>query len=104
MTMRPTAAWGRFYAEQRVLPYAQLARTIGSLSRSGADLVERICERLIAGEFDDDRPPARIHGDLWTGNLIFTAEGVVLIDPRPTAAMALLILRCCICSEHRSWR
>jgi len=81
MTMRPTAAWGRFYAEQRVLPYAQQARTIGNLSRSGADLIERVCERLIAGEFDDDRPPARIHGDLWTGNLIFTAEGVVLIDP-----------------------
>jgi fructosamine-3-kinase len=81
MTMRPTATWGRFYAEQRVLPYAQQARTIGNLSRHGADLVERVCERLIAGEFDDDRSPSRIHGDLWAGNLIFTAEGVVLIDP-----------------------
>ena len=81
MTMRPTASWGRFYAEQRVLPYAQQARAIGNLSRSGADLVERVCERLMAGEFDDDRPPARIHGDLWAGNLIFTVEGVVLIDP-----------------------
>ena len=81
MIMRPTGSWGRFYAEQRVLPYAQQARAIGNLSRSGADLVERVCERLMASEFDDDRPPARIHGDLWAGNLIFTVEGVVLIDP-----------------------
>ena len=32
-------------------------------------------------DFDDDRPPARIHGDLWAGNLIWTADGAVLIDP-----------------------
>jgi len=81
MTMRPTPTWGRFYAEQRLLPYAQQAHAIGNLSRAGLESVERVCERLIAGEFDDDRPPARIHGDLWSGNLIFTGEGVVMIDP-----------------------
>src|SRR6478609_6110701 len=26
-------------------------------------------------------PPARIHGDLWAGNVVFTADGAVLIDP-----------------------
>jgi fructosamine-3-kinase len=81
MIMRPTATWGQFYAEQRLLPYARQARRIGNLSKAGAGLVDRVCERLIGGEFDDDRPPARIHGDLWSGNVIFTAEGVVLIDP-----------------------
>jgi fructosamine-3-kinase len=35
----------------------------------------------VDGEFDDDRPAARIHGDLWSGNVIFTSAGVVLIDP-----------------------
>ena len=54
---------------------------IGNLSPRGRDLVDRVAERLRAGEFDDDRPPARIHGDLWAGNVIFTATGVVLIDP-----------------------
>ena len=40
-----------------------------------------MCERLIAGEFDDGRPPSRIHGDLWGGNLLYSRRGAVLIDP-----------------------
>ncbi len=81
MSMKPAATWGQFYAEQRVLPYARRAQDVGNLSRSGLVLVERVCERLIAGEFNDDRSPARIHGDLWSGNLIFTADAAVMIDP-----------------------
>ena len=38
-------------------------------------------DRLRAGEFDDDAPPARLHGDLWSGNVVWTGEGGVLIDP-----------------------
>lgn len=79
--MRPTPSWGRFYAEQRMLPYAWRARDLGHLSTTAAARVDRVAERLVAGEFDDGRPPARIHGDLWSGNVIFTADGVVLIDP-----------------------
>jgi fructosamine-3-kinase len=81
LSMRLTETWGRFYAEQRVLPYARRAQEVGNLSRRGGALVERVCERLVAGQFDDGRSPARIHGDLWSGNLIFTANGVVMIDP-----------------------
>jgi fructosamine-3-kinase len=81
LLLRPTERWGSFYAEQRLLPYAEAAAAIGSLSRRGRALVDRVADRLRAGEFDDDRPPARIHGDLWAGNVIFTETGVVLIDP-----------------------
>ena len=81
LTMQPTPTWGRFYAEQRLLPYSRRAQDVGNLSRSGGALVERVCQRLVAGEFDDGRAPARIHGDLWSGNVIFTADGVVMIDP-----------------------
>jgi fructosamine-3-kinase len=81
MTMHPTPTWGRFYAEQRMLPYARRARDLGHLSATAAARVDRVTERLVAGEFDDDRPPERIHGDLWSGNLIVTARGVVMIDP-----------------------
>lgn len=78
-------AWGEFYAQARLLPYARAAVDNGNLSSAGAAVVDRVCARLTAGEFDDGRPPARIHGDLWGGNLLYgddagTVEGV-LIDP-----------------------
>ena len=81
MSLRPDESWGRFYAEQRMLPFAGRARDIGHLSPAAYARVERVAERLIAGEFDDEWPVARIHGDLWTGNVLFTDNGVVLIDP-----------------------
>jgi fructosamine-3-kinase len=73
--------WGESFAQLRLLPYARAARAVGTLSDAGLAGVERVCERLSAGEFDDGRPPERIHGDLWAGNLLFTPDGGVLIDP-----------------------
>ena len=81
LTLRPDDRWGTFYAEQRVLPYAREAHDIGHLSGPALATVERVADRLRAGDFDDDRPPARIHGDLWSGNVVFTARRVVVIDP-----------------------
>ncbi len=81
LSLRLVPTWGEFYAEQRVQPYARRAREVGHLSAAGARKIDRVCERLRAGEFDDDRPPARIHGDLWSGNLLFTDDSAVLIDP-----------------------
>lgn len=78
--------WGEFYAQARLLPYARAAVDVGHLDRAGLAAVERVCHRLITGEFDDDRAPARIHGDLWGGNLLYRhaptgAAAAVLIDP-----------------------
>jgi fructosamine-3-kinase len=89
LTLRPTPTWGEFYAAHRLLPYARQARDLGTLSRGGLGLIERICDRLVAGKFDDGRPPARIHGDLWSGNVLFGSSGVVLIDPAAHGGHAL---------------
>ena len=35
MTMEPSPTWGRFFAEQRLLPYARQARDRGNLSAAG---------------------------------------------------------------------
>lgn len=67
--------WGRFFAEYRILPYLR------GLNLAQRRSLEALCERLIAGDFDDPAPPARIHGDLWQGNVIFTTNGATLIDP-----------------------
>ncbi|MET0694583.1 MAG: fructosamine kinase family protein [Propionibacteriaceae bacterium] len=89
LSLRPQHPWGAFYAEQRLLPYADKAVHRGNLSQAGRDAVDRVCERLLAGEFDDGRPPSRIHGDLWAGNVMYTDSGVVLIDPAAHGGHAL---------------
>jgi fructosamine-3-kinase len=81
LSLRPEPRWGGFYADQRLRPYADAAHRGGTLSSRARDRVERVCERLRNGDFDDDSTPARIHGDLWSGNVVFTRDGVVLIDP-----------------------
>ncbi|WP_209560455.1 fructosamine kinase family protein [Frigoribacterium sp. PvP032] len=93
----PRASWGEFYAAQRVLPFARTALEAGSLTRDELDLVERACDLVAGGALDDDQPPARLHGDLWSGNVLFGADGVVLIDPaahggHPETDLAMLQL------------
>ncbi|MCB2412743.1 fructosamine kinase family protein [Demequina sp. TTPB684] len=74
-------SWGEFYAEGRVHPFAQAAVQAGNLTESELRVVEQACEAVAEGEFDDDAPPSRIHGDLWGGNVLFSPRGVVIIDP-----------------------
>jgi fructosamine-3-kinase len=33
------------------------------------------------GDFDGHDAPVRLHGDLWSGNVMWTTTGAVLIDP-----------------------
>jgi fructosamine-3-kinase len=73
--------WCSFYAERRLLPLARIAREQGALSDSGVAAVDRVCGRLdqLAGT---PEPPARLHGDLWSGNVHADVDGQPwLIDP-----------------------
>ncbi|MFW7415614.1 fructosamine kinase family protein [Demequina sp. SO4-18] len=74
------ASWGRFYAHGRVLPYLEPALSAGHLRESEAAVVREACTVVADNTFDDDAPPARIHGDLWSGNVLFSPDGVALID------------------------
>ena len=77
----PTPDWPSFYAERRLLPLARIAGDRGALSASGVRAVERVCERIeeLSGPAE---PPARLHGDLWSGNVMADLDGRPwLIDP-----------------------
>jgi len=75
------ASWPEFYAERRLRPLARMAADTGALDAGGVRAVERVCERMsdLAGP---PEPPARLHGDLWSGNVLAGADGTPhLIDP-----------------------
>ena len=71
---RPLADWPSFYAERRVAPY------LSTLAAGERAAVEEVCARIhgVAGPAE---PAARLHGDLWAGNLLWAAVGDVwLVD------------------------
>lgn len=86
-------SWGEFFAACRVEPYLRLAVDRGALPATeigSGSPCGRLLTRLSRGEFDAPLPDAclkagvsaaRLHGDLWAGNLLWTAGGAVLIDP-----------------------
>ncbi|SFW83158.1 fructosamine kinase family protein [Amycolatopsis australiensis] len=69
--------WAAWYAEHRVLPYVRLAVDAGTFGPAEAAVFERACARLPAS----DEPPARLHGDLWNGNVLWDGREAWLIDP-----------------------
>lgn len=74
-------SWGRFYARDRVQPYLDIAVEAGGVTAAQLPVIREAVERVASGELDDGEPPARLHGDLWNGNVLWSAEGAVLIDP-----------------------
>lgn len=90
LPLQPSDSWGAMYADLRIAPLA----TGASL---GGD-ADAVLQRLRDGEFDGScERPARLHGDLWSGNVIWTADGAVLIDPathggHPESDLAALAL------------
>ncbi|MGW4128870.1 fructosamine kinase family protein [Amycolatopsis japonica] len=77
--MKNTAGeyWSRWYAEYRVLPYVRRAVDEGTLNADEAAAIERACTRLP----EVSEPPARLHGDLWNGNVLWGPVEASLIDP-----------------------
>jgi fructosamine-3-kinase len=100
MVDEPMADWPQWYAEYRIRPYARRSPRLLDVG-----LFERVCARLpeLAGP---PEPPARLHGDLWNGNVVWGADGQAwVIDPAAHGGhretdLAMLALFGCPHLEH----
>jgi fructosamine-3-kinase len=75
-----TDDWATFWIERRLVPTARRAIEKRGAPKRWLDDLERLRARMpaIAGP---PEPPARLHGDLWSGNVHADQGAPALIDP-----------------------
>ncbi|GAA1969707.1 fructosamine kinase family protein [Amycolatopsis minnesotensis] len=73
--------WAGFYAAERIQPYVRMCVDDGVFGRDDAAVFDKLCARLPDLGFAEEAP-ARLHGDLWSGNVYWADDGQAwLIDP-----------------------
>jgi len=78
---RASDTWEEFYRERRLRPQLDLADAHGRIPAALRRSTERLLGEL-GRRLGPEEPPARLHGDLWGGNLhVDEGGGPALIDP-----------------------
>ena len=73
--------WGLFLSQMRILPMAKWCYDRGVLEISLLERLEVLCSGLYR-RIDMSRiTPSLLHGDLWSGNLLYEKNGPCFIDP-----------------------
>ncbi|MGC3873830.1 fructosamine kinase family protein [Halomonas sp. GXIMD04776] len=91
----PCADGRVFQRERRLLPLGRACAEKGLLRAATLAKLIRIAEDLET--WLSDARPSLVHGDLWSGNVVYTREGPAIIDPAvyrhyPEVDLAMLTL------------
>lgn len=74
--------WTTFYLQQRLDPLVKRAQTHHLWNDHRQAAYDRVRQHIITENQDRQITPSLLHGDLWSGNYLFTADGTpTLIDP-----------------------
>ena len=73
--------WGLFLGQMRIMPMAKICYERGKLSKRTVDQLEILCRDIYKRIDISKIVPSLLHGDLWSGNILFNNDGATLIDP-----------------------
>ena len=75
-----TDNWPEFYAQQRIWSLVEQIKKTRGMSSEEQKIYEKLVVRM-SDLLSHQTVPSLIHGDLWSGNYMYTANGPALIDP-----------------------
>jgi fructosamine-3-kinase len=73
--------WTLFLGQMRILPMAKICYDKGIISKAIVERLELLCRDLYKRIDMVSITPSLLHGDLWSGNILFNMNGAMLIDP-----------------------
>ncbi len=73
--------WTLFLGQMRIMPMAKICYDKGQISKEMLDRLEGLCRDLYKRIDISLITPSLLHGDLWSGNILFNMNGAIVIDP-----------------------
>lgn len=98
--------WATFFIQNRLRFLLKLIRDHRGINDAEQQIYERLTDKL-PDWLPDKSEPVLIHGDLWSGNYLYTTSGPALIDPASYFAdreMELSIMTLFGGFSQRTWR
>lgn len=73
--------WTLFLGQMRLMPMARICYDKGTISKQTLERLEGLCRDLYKRIDMSKITPSLLHGDVWSGNVLFEKAGACLIDP-----------------------
>ncbi len=73
--------WTLFLGQMRIMPMTRICYDRGHISHDTMERLAGLCRDLYKRIDMSSITPSLLHGDLWSGNILFNMKGATLIDP-----------------------